>query len=145
MTISDWFPTNNAATNWRFRLPFPPHRDMCINLDGEGETMKAFNFALATALVGAAVQSTPAVASDNTWACEVVLCISNPGGPTQYPACVPPITKLWRVLALGGSFPTCTGGGIAKTKYKKPDDGRPGRLTVTWTDGRQQTYYQPRN
>jgi len=35
--------------------------------------MKAFNFALATALVGAAVQSTPAVASDNTWACEVVL------------------------------------------------------------------------
>ena len=107
--------------------------------------MKAFNFALETALVGAAVQSTPAVASDNTWACEVVLCISNPGGPTQYPACVPPITKLWRVLALGGSFPTCTGGGIAKTKYKKPDDGRPGRLTVTWTDGRQQTYYQPRN
>ena len=107
--------------------------------------MKAFNFALATALVGAAVQSTPAVASDNTWACEVVLCISNPGGPTQYPACVPPITKLWRVLALGGSFPTCTGGGIAKTKDKKPDDGRPGRLTVTWTDGRQQTYYQPRN
>src|SRR3546814_5956860 len=93
------------------------------------KAMKAFNFALATALVGAAVQSTPAVASDNTWACEVVLCISNPGGPTQYPACVPPITKLWRVLALGGSFPTCTGGGIAKTKYKKPDDGRPGRLT----------------
>src|SRR3546814_10173888 len=80
------------------------------------KAMKAFNFALATALVGAAVQSTPAVASDNTWACEVVLCISNPGGPTQYPACVPPITKLWRVLALGGSFPTCTGGGIAKTK-----------------------------
>src|SRR3546814_7906775 len=73
------------------------------------KAMKAFNFALAAALVGAAVQSTPAVASDNTWACEVVLCISNPGGPTQYPACVPPITKLWRVLALGGSFPTCTG------------------------------------
>src|SRR3546814_6567682 len=60
------------------------------------KAMKAFNFALAAALVGAAVQSTPAVASDNTWACEVVLCISNPGGPTQYPACVPPITKLWR-------------------------------------------------
>src|SRR3546814_16024303 len=78
------------------------------------KAMKAFNFALAAALVGAAVQSTPAVASDNTWACEVVLCISNPGGPTQYPACVPPITKLWRVLALGGSFPTCTGGGIAQ-------------------------------
>src|SRR3546814_4685294 len=104
------------------------------------KAMKAFNFALAAALVGAAVQSTPAVASDNTWACEVVLCISNPGGPTQYPACVPPITKLWRVLALGGSFPTCTGGGIAKTKYKKPDDGRPGRLTVTWTDGRSEEH-----
>src|SRR3546814_19026655 len=109
------------------------------------KAMKAFNFALATALVGAAVQSTPAVASDNTWACEVVLCISNPGGPTQYPACVPPITKLWRVQALGGSFPTCTGGGIAKTNYKKPDDGRPGRLTVTWTEGRHTTSYQTRN
>src|SRR3546814_10490363 len=109
------------------------------------KAMKAFNFALATALVGAAVQSTPAVASDNTWACEVVLCISNPGGPTQYPACVPPITKLWRVLALGGSFPTCTGGGIAKTTYQKPDDGRPGRLTVTSTDARQPSYYPPPN
>jgi len=49
------------------------------------------------------------------------------------------------VLSLGGGFPTCSGSGISKTKYKKPDDGRPGQLTVRWTDGRQQTYYQPRN
>src|SRR3546814_20548044 len=106
--------------------------------------MKALNLAFAAALVGASVSSAPAMASDNTWACEVVLCLSNPGGPTQYGACVPPITKLWRQLAFGGGFPTCSGSGIAKTKYKKPDDGRPGRLTVTWADGRQQTSYQPR-
>lgn len=106
---------------------------------------KSINLACAATLVGSTLTATPALASDNTWACEVVLCISNPGGPTQYGACVPPITKLWRVLALGGGFPTCSGSGIAKTKYKKPDDGRPGRLTVTWSDGRQQTYYQPRN
>src|SRR3546814_12467767 len=84
--------------------------------------MKALNLAFAAALVGASVSSAPAMASDNTWACEVVLCLSNPGGPTQYGACVPPITKLWRQLAFGGGFPTCSGSGIAKTKYKKPDD-----------------------
>src|SRR3546814_12886982 len=107
------------------------------------KAMKAFNFALATALVGAAVQSTPAVASDNTWACEVVLCISNPGGPTQYPACVPPITKLWRVLALGGRLPTCTGRGIANEQYKKPDDGGAGWLPVPLTYVRAQAHYTP--
>jgi hypothetical protein len=37
----------------------------------------------------------------------------HPGSPTKYAQCVPPITKLWNVLAMGGSFPTCTGVGIA--------------------------------
>lgn len=52
----------------------------------------------------------PALASD--WGCQVVLCLATPGSPTKYAACVPPITKLWNVLAMGGSFPTCTGGGV---------------------------------
>src|SRR3546814_15911817 len=43
MTISAWSPTNNAATNWRFGLPFLPHRDMCINLDDEGESDESFS------------------------------------------------------------------------------------------------------
>src|SRR3546814_19117450 len=90
----------------------------CISLTRE-IAMKALNLAFAAALVGASVSSAPAMASDNTWACEVVLCLSNPGGPTQYGACVPPITKLWRQLAFGGGFPTCSGSGIAKTKYKQ--------------------------
>jgi hypothetical protein len=44
---------------------------------------------------------------------QVVLCLATPGSPTKYAQCVPPITKLWNVLAMGGSFPTCTGVGIA--------------------------------
>lgn len=35
------------------------------------------------------------------WGCQVILCLSNPGGPTQYAECRPPIEKLWRVLAKG--------------------------------------------
>ncbi|WP_346034169.1 hypothetical protein [Erythrobacter westpacificensis] len=107
--------------------------------------MKPIHLAFAGALAGASVLSAPpAFADDNTWACEVVLCLSNPGGPTQYSACVPPITKLWRTLAFGGGFPTCTGSGIRDTDYDKADDGRPARLTVEWTDGRRQTFYQGR-
>lgn len=107
--------------------------------------MKPTHLAFAGALAGASVLSAPqAVASDNTWACEVVLCLSNPGGPTQYSACVPPITKLWRQLAFGGGFPTCTGSGIRDTDYDEADDGRPARLTVQWSDGRRQTFYQRR-
>ncbi|MCG6123038.1 MAG: hypothetical protein MEP57_10160 [Microvirga sp.] len=53
--------------------------------------------------------SSPAYA--DTWACEVILCLSNPGGPTQYAACVPPITKLYNILKLGGGFPICSGVG----------------------------------
>lgn len=46
--------------------------------------------------------------ADN-WGCQVILCLSNPGGPTQYAECRPPIEKLWRELAKGHSFPTCSG------------------------------------
>lgn len=30
------------------------------------------------------------------WGCQVILCLSNPGGPTQYAECRPPIEKLSR-------------------------------------------------
>jgi hypothetical protein len=55
-------------------------------------------FALAGAL--------PARAAD-LWGCEVLLCMSNPAGPTAVAPCVPPINKLWRHLAKGGRFPDC--------------------------------------
>ncbi|MEI2298724.1 hypothetical protein [Ensifer sp. MJa1] len=43
------------------------------------------------------------------WGCQVILCLSNPAGPTQYTECLPPIQKLWRALAKGRPFPACQG------------------------------------
>lgn len=53
------------------------------------------------------------------WACEVALCISNPAGPMAVSECVPPIKKLYRHLARGGSFPLCQSadGYVNFTKY----------------------------
>ncbi len=56
-----------------------------------------------TFLVG--LSSVPAHASD--WGCQVLLCLSNPQGPTAVGECVPPIEKLWSELAKGHSFPSC--------------------------------------
>ncbi|WP_082537302.1 MULTISPECIES: hypothetical protein [unclassified Aureimonas] len=50
------------------------------------------------------------------WGCEVILCLSNPGGPTQFAACRPPIEKLWHELAKGRSFPTCRGVGFSASQ-----------------------------
>jgi hypothetical protein len=50
------------------------------------------------------------------WGCQVILCLSNPGGPTQYGECRPPIEKLWSRLAKGHSFPTCTGVGFQSSR-----------------------------
>lgn len=49
----------------------------------------------------------PGVAHADDWGCQVLLCLSNPGGPEQYSACVPPIEKLWSALRHGDPFPTC--------------------------------------
>lgn len=47
------------------------------------------------------------LARADDWGCEVLLCLSNPAGPTAVTQCVPPIKKLWRELAKGRAFPTC--------------------------------------
>lgn len=52
-----------------------------------------------------------AKANDDNWACEVVLCLSNPEGATAVAPCVPPMKKLWRELAKGNPFPKCNMGG----------------------------------
>lgn len=75
----------------------------------------------------------PAFASD--WGCQVVLCLATPGSPTKYAECVPPITKLWNALAMGGGFPACTAVGI-KTKSAKHGY----TMTVTRTDGTTSRY-----
>lgn len=69
---------------------------------------------LITTIAGAALATglTLSQAAATDWGCEVLLCLSNPGGPMQYAACVPPITQLYDVLRSGGSFPTCSGVGF---------------------------------
>ncbi|MBY4867716.1 hypothetical protein K6W76_14535 [Burkholderia anthina] len=49
----------------------------------------------------------PSAALADDWGCQVMLCLSNPGGPEQYGECVPPIEKLWRALRHGDPFPSC--------------------------------------
>ncbi|AFT86219.1 hypothetical protein [Paraburkholderia phenoliruptrix] len=49
----------------------------------------------------------PSFAQADDWGCQVILCLSNPGGPEQYSECVPPIEKLWRALRHGDPFPSC--------------------------------------
>lgn len=93
--------------------------------------------AVAVVLAGG-VWSAPAVASD--WGCQVLLCLSNPGGPTQYATCVPPITKLWEALATGHAFPSCIEGGVLGTKTHGKRGSSSYRVTMTYTDGSQQTY-----
>lgn len=58
-------------------------------------------------LVIGALAFAPMLAHADDWACEVVLCLSNPQGATAVKECVPPIKKLWRELAKGHAFPTC--------------------------------------
>lgn len=82
--------------------------------------------------------SNPARAND--LGCQVLICLSNLGGATQYGACNPPMAKLWQQLALGGSFPGCSGSGVAKTKVYDRDSATRRRVVMTFDDGRQQTY-----
>ena len=86
--------------------------------------------ALALGAAGVITVAAPQAAYASDWGCQVVLCLATPGSPTQYAECVPPITKLWNALAIGGSFPTCTGVGIETKKAKHGYD-----LTVTQADG----------
>lgn len=55
------------------------------------------------------------VASADDWGCEVLLCLSDPRGPTTESECRPPIEKLWEHLAKGRSFPTCSLAGNASS------------------------------
>lgn len=63
------------------------------------------------AIVGAACLATsvvaPGIARADDWGCQVILCLSNPGGPEQYGECVPPVERLWAALRHGDPFPTC--------------------------------------
>ena len=100
--------------------------------------MQRWRPVLAAPLLAACLPIAPAQASD--LGCQVLLCLSNPGGATQYGTCIPPMTKLWQRLATGGSFPGCSGGGVARTKVYDRDSAARRRVVMTFNDGRQQTY-----
>ena len=100
--------------------------------------MQLMRLAVAVPIVAMSMHTVPARAND--LGCQVLLCLSNPGGATQYEACVPPMTELWKKLATGGSFPGCSGGGVAKIKVYDRDSASRRRVVMTFADGRQQTY-----
>lgn len=100
--------------------------------------MQRLRIALAVPIVAMSAQTIPAHAND--LGCQVLLCLSNPGGATQYGACIPPMTKLWKKLATGGAFPGCNGGGVAKTRVYDRDSITRRRVVMTFADGRQETY-----
>ncbi len=93
---------------------------------------KVMGLAAAGALSLTAVP-TPARASD--FGCQVLLCLSNPGGATQYSQCVPPITKLWGQLASGKAFPTCGGAGVVRAVLKNKNSASRRRVEMTYGDG----------
>ena len=66
------------------------------------------------ALAVMGIPASPVGASE--WGCQVILCLSNPGGPTQFDECRPPIEKLWKHLRKGRSFPTCSGSDFSVSK-----------------------------
>ena len=104
---------------------------------------RLFDSVAALMMVAAIGHVTPAKAADSSWACQVLLCASNPSGLMQYSECVPPIRKLVRSLAFGGGFPTCSAAGVKAARYIKPDTGRPGRVIMTMTNGSRTTYAIP--
>jgi hypothetical protein len=58
----------------------------------------------------------------------------------QYAACVPPITRLYQILSVGGGFPLCSEGDVTKTKVRGKLGSSDYRVTMTYTNGAQQTY-----
>jgi hypothetical protein len=65
------------------------------------------NSRLALSMVAALIGLHTGSAAADQWGCEVLLCLSNPAGPTAVAECKPPIHRLWRHLAHGHAFPTC--------------------------------------
>lgn len=104
---------------------------------------RLFSYLAVAGLLTASTVAVPARAADSTWACEVLLCASNPGGWMQFKECVPPIRKLITHLGLGGGFPTCSAGGVRKADYTRPRNGRPGYVVMTLQDGSRSRYTVP--
>jgi len=79
---------------------------LCLPYDALALLTIQFHRAAALTVVSL-LASMPASASD--YGCRVLMCLSNPAGPTAVAMCIPPITQLWRDLARlpPQPFPTC--------------------------------------
>jgi hypothetical protein len=55
---------------------------------------------------GGATQ-TATMTSKEQWACEVAMCLSNPGGMTEFAECEAPIKKMLKEQAKGNAIPKC--------------------------------------
>ena len=95
-----------------------PHRWLAAGVFDEGICMKhTIIRALSGSLLCLSVYTfSSSIARGDDWGCQVLLCLSNPGGPTQYAECRPPIERLWSHLAKGRSFPICSGVGFTASK-----------------------------
>jgi len=107
--------------------PLPIQRNS--NRRVEGMKSLFFRTIIATLGLGSLYPNSGQSARADEWGCQVILCLSNPGGPTQYAECRPPIQKLWRWLTKGRSFPTCSGVGFQSSRpqyepYHCPDGYR---------------------
>lgn len=101
---------------------------------------KIKNVVCATALAVSVVQ-----AHADNWGCEVLLCMSNPAGPTAVAQCVPPISRLWRALADGDGWPFCdmgSGGGnqAAHNDWASPTNCPPQYINYYERDGGSDPY-----
>lgn len=101
------------------------------------------------------------------WGCEVLLCLANPNGANAVAACRPPIERLYRDLARGHAFPSCSmATGPNRASYATPgsnpydacpsgttalEEGRPAMLAspmnagpapATYRSGSPSTYSQ---
>ncbi len=69
---------------------------------------------IAIAATGAASLLAHKVKADTSddWPCQAILCMSNPGGATQFSECEPPMEKFWQWMSVPGhSFPQCPDAG----------------------------------
>lgn len=82
-------------------------RDTAVGITGR-RAVRALRrrSAVLAAFLGTSILA-PGTAYADDWGCQVILCLSSPGGPEQYGECVPPIEKLWAALRHGDPFPTC--------------------------------------
>lgn len=115
-------------------IPVPSTNQTSRNSANRKKSRSFSILAVGSTIAWVLVVGGPGAARAGNWACEVALCISNPAGPMAVSECVPPISRLYRHLKRGGSFPLCQSadGYVNFTRYgiELQQDCPPGTETV---------------